>query len=334
MSDPTDAGPRARGRGRWVSEPPRLPPTNRGVEITQHTSTPPETLLEFCIHELTGTTKLTTDEALGTLSEFDLLLQEEPYGSRIYKRRWTGEHGVTVQTDNKMGSDEIHIRIPGQACEHLGLVNLISLSTLLNLKLTRLDAAIDGCPFTPRHLLTAQEMGLSRTHAQRHGWDSNPDGDTFYLGSRTSDVFLRCYNRRGPTRVELELKRKHAQKFWDEMFSRPLEDFPDLFLGALRSHVDFVDTGACENISRAPLLPFWRSFVGMVERVKLAPRRVQSPTEKYLRQARKYAAMFHVYGSLLARQGHSLTSVLTELYTQGSNYLKPHHRLLLERGWA
>jgi hypothetical protein len=310
----------------------RLPPTNRGVEITTAAAAPSDLLLEFAVHELTGTTRLTVEEVLGTLAEFDLMLEQQQYGSRIYRRRWTGEHGVTVQADNKMGSDEVHVRLPGQVCEHLGFVTLLSLGTLLNLKVTRLDAAIDYCPFTPRHLLHAQELGLSRTHAQSHGWASNGDGDTFTLGSGKSDVYLRCYDRRGFTRSELQLRRGHAQEFFAGLLSRSESEWPELFLGALRSFVDFVDTGACENISRAPLLGFWRAFVGMVDKVKLAPARVQSGAEKYLRQARKYAAMFHVYGSLLAREGRSLGSVLGELYTHGAEHLRPHHRLLLARG--
>ncbi len=312
----------------------RLPPTNRAVEITP--SAPPlaDLMLEFAVHELTGTTRCTVDEVLGTLAEFGFPVDEQKFGSRLYRRRWSGEFGVTVQAENKMRSDEVHVRIPGQACEHLGLVTLLSLGTLLNLKVTRLDAAIDYCPFTPEHLLTAQKLGLVRTHAQGYGWASSPDGDTFTLGSRKSDVFLRCYDRRGFTRTELELKRGHAQEFLAGLMARDVSEFPALFLGALRAHVDFVDPGACSNISRAPLLPFWRSFVGMFERVRLAPARAVPVVEKYLRQVRNYAAMFHVYGSLLAREGFPLMSALSELWTHGREHLKPHHHRLIARGIA
>ncbi len=320
----TTGGPAAR----------RLPPTNRAVEITPLAPPSANLMLEFAVHELTGTTRCTVDEVLGTLSEFGLSVDEQPYGTRMYRRRWSGEFGVTVQAENKMRSDEVHVRIPGEACEHLGLVQLLSLGTLLNLKVTRLDAAIDYCPFTPEHLLTAQRLGLVRTHAQGYGWHSNDEGDTFTLGSRKSDVYLRCYDRRGFTRTELELKRGHAQEFLAGLLARDVSEFPALFLGALRSHVDFVNADACENISRAPLLPFWRAFVGMFERVKLAPARAVPVVEKYLRQVRNYAAMFHVYGALLAREGFPLVSALSELWTHGSSHLKPHHHRLLSRGIA
>jgi hypothetical protein len=288
-------------------------------------------MLEFTVHELTGTTRCTVEEVEGTLSEFGITLEQQERGSRTYRRRWLGDFGVTVQTDNKFGSDEVHVRIPGQACEHLGLVNLLSLATLSNLNATRVDAATDFCPFTPRHLLQATEMGLTRTHTQTHGWHSNPDGDTFTLGARSSDVFLRCYDMRGFTRTELELKRGHAREFLAALMSRSEDEFPALWLGALRSCVDFVDSGACENISRAPLLPFWREFVGMFEVFRLAPARVQPVVEKYLKQARKYAGMLHVYASLVACPGRPLAHVLGELYSHGAEHLKPHHRLLLRR---
>lgn len=334
-STPTSAARRTGGgaprRVPTESMSARLPPTNRGVEITHSSGSPSGSLLEFSVHDLTGTTRCTVEEVIGTLSEFGILLEQQERGSRNYRRRWSGEFGVTVQTDNKFGTDEVHLRIPGQACEHLGLVNLLSLVTLVDLKPTRIDGAIDYCPFTPRHLLQAREMGLTRTHAQAHAFMSNGEGDTFTLGSRSSDVFLRCYDMRGYTRTELELKRGHAREFLAALMSRDMDEFPALFLGALRSHVDFVDSGACENISRAPLLPFWRDFVGMFKKVRLAPARVQSVTEKYLRQARKYAGMFHVYASLVASPGRPLAHVLGELYSHGAEHLKPHHRLLLRR---
>jgi hypothetical protein len=291
-------------------------------------------MLEFTVHELTGTSRCTIDEVLGTLAEFGLEVAEDKHGNRLYRRCWSGEFGVTVQTENKMGSDEVHIRVPGQACDLLGLVSVLSLGTLLNLKVTRLDAAVDYCPFTPEHLFEAHRLGFVRTHAAVWDWTGNSKGKTFYLGSDKSDIMLRCYDMRGYTRSELQLRRGHAREFLAGLMSRDVSEFPALFLGALRSFVDFVDSGACENISRAPLLPFWESFVGMFKRVKIAPIRVAPVLEKYLTQARKYGAMFHVYASLLARSGYPLAYVLGELYSHGAEHLKPHHHRLLARGWA
>lgn len=310
----------------------RRPHTNRDAHLTK--PPPPPIQLEFLIHELTGTCKREIAEVIATLGAFDIPLEEQRYGSRIYRRRWEGLHSVTVQADNKMGSKEVHVRIPGQACEALGLVNLLSLATLLDLKTTRLDGAVDYCPFTPRHLLEAHLRGLVRTHSQTQEWDSSPTGDTFGLGSGSSDASLRCYDRRGYTRTEFQLRRGHAQEFLARMFSATEDEHPALFLGAIRSIVDFVDSTQDENISRCDLLPFWSDFVGMFQRIRLAPARVLATARTYRDRARKQmAAMFYTYvaSSILDLDMNWMT-VVGELYQYGARQAKTRHRMLLSHG--
>lgn len=322
-------------RRTWAGACPdqRLPSTDRGVETTCKLSLPDEPL-EFAVHELTGTTRMTLDEVLGTVSDFGINFEQEDRGNRLYKQAWTGEHGISVQTENKMGSDEVYVRLPGEACEHLGLVKLLSLGTLLNLNVTRLDGAIDHCPYTPRELRDAHEAGLTRTHAKVSQSITSSTGETFYLGSPSSDVRLRCYDRRGFTRSELQLRRGHAQNFFDGLLARDESELPELFLGVLRNFVDFVEPSEDSNRSRWDLLPWWSAFVNDFRRVRLAPVRVVASPEKYLIQARKYGAMFHTYVSLLASHGRSEASVLSELHQHGSSLLKPRHRLLLARGFT
>lgn len=319
------------GAEREGAEREGRPPTNRDVQITKPSPVP---LLEFSIHELTGTCKREQAEVLDLLGEFGIPLEEQPYGSRIYRKRWQGMHSVTVQADNKMGSSEVHVRIPGQACEFLGRVKLLSIATLLDLKVTRLDAAVDYCPFTPEHLLEAHRHGLVRSHAQTYDWKSNPQGDTFSLGSRQSDVSMRCYNMRGFTRTELELRRGHAQEFLVGMFASSESEIPALFLGALRSLVDFVDTRQDANISRCSLLPFWADFVGMFQKLRLAPARVIATAKVYRDRARKQmAAMFYTYvSSSVLDLDMSWIQAAGELYQYGARQAKTRHRMLLSHG--
>lgn len=310
----------------------RRPHTNRDAHLTK--PPPPPIQLEFLIHELTGTCKRETAEVIATLADFGIPLEEQRYGSRIYRRRWQGMHAVTVQADNKMGSDEVHVRIPGQACEALGLVNLLSLATLLDLKTTRLDGAVDYCPFTPRHLLEAHLRGLVRTHSQTQEWDSSPTGDTFGLGSGRSDASLRCYDRRGYTRTEFQLRRGHAQEFLARLFSSHEDEHPALFLGAIRAIVDFVDATQDENISRCDLLPFWSDFVGMFQAIRLAPARALATARTYRDRARKQmAAMFYTYvASSILDLDMNWMQVVGELYQYGARQAKTRHRMLLSHG--
>lgn len=306
------------------------PPTNRAVEITRQP-------LEFLVHELTGTCLKNLPEVLSTLREFGLELEEQESGGGFYRSRWLGTDGVTVKADNKAGSKEVHVRIPGQACETLGLVTLLSLVTLLELKPTRVDAAIDFCPFTPRDLFRHREEGNTRTHAQSHQFFASQEGDTFTLGSRTSAPYLPCYDKRGYTRTELELKRGHAKNFLAGLFRCATDkDISELFLGALRAFVEFVGYHQSGNSSRRPLLPFWRRFIKAAQKVRLAPERVQPTVESYVAQTPKQiAAMFHTFVSLLT-QGRTRKADIAEiasfLYERGGGRLKTRHRLLIRQG--
>jgi hypothetical protein len=269
------------------------------------------------------------DEVLGTLQEFGVPLIEQPYGSRIYKRRWIGPLGITVQANNKMRSDEIHVRIPGEACDQLGLENLVAVSTLLNLDATRVDAAVDGAPFKPAHLQSARKAGMIRSHAQTGHFIIGDQGDTFYLGSKNSDMQLRCYDMRGPTRVELQMRRGVAKNFLAALFASGVDELPQLALGAIRGFVDFVDSGSDPNITRCALLPFWDSFTGLFAKIRLATRKAPLSVEKSLEYVRKQAAMLVAYLQVLHARGTEPFHALDELLKHGRANMKDRHHLLV-----
>jgi len=91
------------------------------------------------------------------------------------------------------------------------------------LKGTRLDVAWDGFPVQPATMRDAWLRGdvVSRVSRESYDWRSNGEGDTLYIGKRTSDKFLRVYNRRASgTRLEVEFKGDEAA----EMFLCWLEE--------------------------------------------------------------------------------------------------------------
>ena len=89
------------------------PSTNREAQLTQP-------LLDVGLYYLSGTSALTIDEVLGTLSEFTGGLEEVSHGTKLYGRLWKGIAGLTVQTESRMGGEEVFISLPGEACEFLG----------------------------------------------------------------------------------------------------------------------------------------------------------------------------------------------------------------------
>ena len=59
--------------------------------------------------------------------------------------------------------------------------------------------------------------------------------NTFYLGSPASDTMLRCYDARDFTRIEIQLRRKRARRFWEELHGRDVEELAALSLGVIRA---------------------------------------------------------------------------------------------------
>jgi hypothetical protein len=239
-----------------------------------------------------------------------------------------------VQADNKMRSDELHVRIPGEACDQFGLENLVAVSTLLNLDATRVDAAVDGAPFKPAHLQVARRAGMIRTHAQIGRFIIGDEGDTFYLGSKNSDMQLRCYDMRGPTRVELQLRRGVAKNFLAAFFASGVDDLPKLALGAIRGFVDFVDSRSNSNTTRCTLLPFWSSFIGLFSKIRLATRKPPPSVERSFQYLRKQAAMLVIYVQALHARGTDPFYALEELLKHGQANMKDRYYFFVHAACA
>ena len=174
----------------------------------------------------------------------------------------------------------------GHACESIGYDALRMIYNTLEMKATRLDVAVDHCPFSPDDLRRewvsdnvrtnckpVKKAKPGREHIRTCKWDSSPTGDTFYMSSRKSSVFARCYDERGFTRFELEMKGERATKAATLIFADS-EQLKQRTMGMIRELVDFVDAKSDTNRSRCTLLPFWRAFITKFERVKvqLTPR--------------------------------------------------------------
>jgi DNA relaxase NicK len=167
-------------------------------------------------------------------------------------------------------SERVTLVFPGMACAAVPPELWIDLFWRLTNRgirwnVTRLDLAFDYVPFSPEDMYEAIEAGSIRSLAKRETlrMDSSPmkvrdtggqvGCSTLYFGSRQSHRFLRVYNRRGPTRLELECKDKRAQLIGERIFSSTPSDW----FGLAVSHVrDFLD------VERE----WWGEFVKEVER--------------------------------------------------------------------
>ena len=230
-----------------------------------------------------GTTFAPLDDVLGFLSSTlhgaDFTVRDS--GVNGYTKTYTTLYGLRVYTNQERPEMGTHIIADGNACESLGYKLIQFIYHGLLLRLSRLDLAVDHCPFTPEELhkhwlkddvrtacKPARNPKPGREGIRTHTWYSSPTGDTLNMGSRQSTAFARCYNERGFTRFELELKSERAEKAAGVVFEDP-DTFQSIVLGLVQEFVDFVDAKSDTNRSRCLLLPFWKEFVEGGKRIKI-----------------------------------------------------------------
>jgi len=202
---------------------------------------------------------------------FGLHLEELDRGMWTYKLSAV-ERTTKARVLWSEGREEVAVNLPGEACEMLGTAGVLALVRELGLKLTRLDVAWDTDLVTPGTVRAAHAAGDAVTHSKWHDWRQNPEGSTFYVGKRGSDSdvrLVRFYDRRGPTRVELELHGKRAQMLWAVLDGADLADWSAGCLAYLVDFVDFRDRAADPNVGRCPRLEWWEDFTEGAGRLAL-----------------------------------------------------------------
>lgn len=214
---------------------------------------------------------------------------EKGPGNRI-RERWEALPGVSVMLPSDEKADYSRLEIKGQGREALGEAALGEIfkavgSLGVRWHVTRIDLTWDDVPFTVQDVYEASLRGdvLSSKRAFAGGKDGtvlykSGSGDTVYLGfvsekngekqiNRKACALLRVYDRRGPVRLELELKHD-AAKAAGLMMLLGVEDREKEARVWLRHCVEFVDSGKDARIGRCPLLPWWSEFVGDTPRTK------------------------------------------------------------------
>ena len=274
-------------RDHAVAASHRPPPsTKRGVELTSEEAAVPTAGL----HWYAATTMRTIDDVLGFISEtfcgsdFTVL----DHGVNGYTRTHTTIYGLRIFDNPGRSEMGVHIIADGDATEAIGHSRLQLIHFGLEMRPTRVDVALDHCPFDPADVYAEwlrdnvrtrckapSETRPDRSGLRAHTWMSSPRGDTFYMGSRQSTAFAKCYDERGHTRFELELKEARARAAVQLLFE-PDAPVGPISMGLVRDFVDYVDKESSKNRSRCSLLPFWAALSGRPTESKSASRRGQS----------------------------------------------------------
>jgi len=251
----------------------QTPTTDRGVTVTW-----------AGIHWLTGVSLRSPEEVRDALSRhmWGLALEDRPAGiwTYQYKAVEPASKAFVAWSDHQPGKPDearpdVAVNLPGEACEMLGTAGLLALARELDLRVTRLDVAWDTDVLTPHMVRDTHEAGNSVTHAKKSKWmeekGGKSSGSTFYLGNRSANNarLLRVYDRRGPTRVELELHEARADLFWKLLEPMDPESWSEAGMHYLVDFVDFRDRSADVNVGRCPRVDWWESFTAGASRLVL-----------------------------------------------------------------
>jgi hypothetical protein len=144
---------------------------------------------------------------------------------------------VRVFHGSLLPSQPVVVVVDGSACEEWGRAGgggfaslWRALHALAGWHPTRVDLARDlPGPTICRYVRDAFRGGWyrGRIHPQSCKWiedDAKGGGRTVYLGSRSSLVYVRCYDRRGPTRWEFEAKSAKAGEVWRRLLTEGTEN--------------------------------------------------------------------------------------------------------------
>ncbi len=257
----------------------------------------------FMIHYLSITVHLSLEECIELYNQhFRLalfMLYDLHHGAKGFRGVKAGALGFQLKHTPGSGRNFCSFMFPGQACEVVPPEFFVYFyKTLIRQEIkfnvTRLDLAFDNVPFTPKDFyqiikednkrIEQGEKQRVRTLTQRETvefitqpFKDKEDGsgisrDTCYFGSRKSNRFIRVYNKRGPTRLEIELKGKRANL----VASAILKEDVDNWLEISKAHLlDFIDID----------IPWWKEFVGETER---AYTKLYCPKDKSIEKKREW----------------------------------------------
>ena len=166
------------------------------------------------VHWLRGVSSMPVLDVVDYLAGFlGESVELRPGGRHGYSRTFV-VGPVTVWSSETR--PECCVEVTGSACEVLGLERLAVLFFGLQLRASRVDLAVDHCPFTPQQLrsewmrnnvrsaarvpdvaaLAARGLALKPGYegVRSCKWDESPTGSTFRMGSRSSSQMARCYD--------------------------------------------------------------------------------------------------------------------------------------------
>jgi DNA relaxase NicK len=269
-------------------------------------------------------------------------LQDKGHGGRGFKGLWVAELGSKIYVRPTNGEMYFNIELPGQACAcipperfRLFLDFLLSSESssegAYKFKVTRIDFAFDNVPFTPQMFLQAIEENKIRSLTQRESTrinaspfklkeDSSSLGTTtIYFGSSQSTRKVRVYDKRGPTRLELELRDLRSDHVARAVLTQDEAEWMTLAVSHVRDFMDIYETE-----ERETLAAWWQEFIDDVKRAYMTIYKAKEISKERIETwfETQIASWLFVLNQLEPQ-------FLEEVSLDGSKRLKPHHKMVL-----
>ncbi len=223
--------------------------------------------------------QILVERALLEKAGFDEPAWEEKGPASRWERIVQGPGPVTLLVPKAALEMYTMIELKGEACTRFGsdvlLAFIATLDSMKDLRWNgkRVDLTFDHVSFTPKMVdeaIVADNLNSRCLGILDRDWNENSDGQTAYLGRRKSAKLrrLRVYNMRGFNRFEAEFVDEWANSAIRNFARRELVDWPNIALAQIRGMVDFVDHAQDPRSERCPMLPWWKDFVGDVEKIR------------------------------------------------------------------
>lgn len=239
--------------------------------------------IDWIFEELVGTSK----------DSFDA----QPKGMDGYRSCLTNaDKTILILTDGGHGLMGHHCRMTGRACEAIQgrLIEIGQKVLSCGGHIARIDLAVDDFSglldlsdveqAIQQGLCTSRFKASPRIESRYDPRTGNEVGKAARFGQRSSSTFIRIYDKAAEqkedfhwVRCEIEVKRNNATEIMRQLVNG--KSIGDLLFGLLAGYIAFREKNKDTNRSRWPLAPWWRQFLGSVEKVTLGtPRRNHQQT--------------------------------------------------------
>ena len=160
--------------------------------------------------------------------------------------------GLRVMISPRNHDMGVHVQFAGSALAGENVKDRLEYALDSGGRVTRIDLAVDVAQdWNIPELYEIARSGGCKTRTKKFSLITSTEGTTFYAGSRTSEKFLRVYDKgaqtkssRAWTRIELECKGDFAQGISNYIRTEGLSSVPQV----IRGFLDFTDFPAWADV--------------------------------------------------------------------------------------